>query len=72
MTINLFVITIVFIILSFKREIVDVFNMVFNVDQRKTYKINRGMLVKKKLMHLKISKESYKKRQIFFSKGSYN
>jgi len=33
--------------------------MVFNVDQRKTYKINRGMLVKKKLMHLKISKESY-------------
>ena len=32
MTINLFVITIVFTILSLKREIVDVFDMVFNVD----------------------------------------
>jgi len=47
MTINLFVITIVFTILSFKREIIDVFNMIFNVDWRKIYKINKGMLVKK-------------------------
>jgi len=46
MIINLFVITIVFTILPL-REIVDVFNMIFNIDWRKTYKINRGMLVKK-------------------------
>ena len=57
MIINLFVITIVFTILSFKREIVDVFNMVFNVDWRKTYKINRGMLEKKIINALENIKE---------------
>ena len=46
MIINLFVITIVFTNLSFKRELVYVFNVIFNVDWRKRYKINRGMLVK--------------------------
>jgi len=46
MIINLFVIIIVFINLSFKRELVYVFNVIFNVDRIKRYKINKGMLVK--------------------------
>jgi len=46
MIINLFAITIVFTNLSFKIELVYVFNVIFNIDWRKRYKINRGMLVK--------------------------
>jgi len=47
MIINLFVITIVFTICPLReRELVYVFNVIFNVDWRKRYKINKGMLVK--------------------------
>ena len=49
MILNLFVITIIFTILSFKKErgLAYVFNIIFNVDWRKRRKINRVMLVKK-------------------------
>jgi len=43
----LFVITIVFAIISFNRDLVYIFNIVFIVDRRKRCKINKGMLVKK-------------------------
>jgi len=43
---NLFVVTIIFIILSFKRELVYVFNIIFIVDRIKRYKINKSILLK--------------------------
>jgi len=47
-----------------ERGLVYVLNILFNVDWRKRYKINRGVLIKNYLMYLKISNESYNKRQI--------
>jgi len=48
LVLNLFIITIVFTILSLReRELVYVFNIIFIADRRKRYKINKGILVKK-------------------------